>query len=465
MSLPADPPSATAPPRILVVDDEAIARRNLAHVLEREGYEVTSAGDGLEAIALLRARRFDVVLTDLRMEGADGLAVLSACREARPDCEVIVITGFASTDSAVEAMKRGAFHYVAKPYRFDEVRRVLAEAVEKVQLKRDNRAIRQRLEHFEGKRPIITQDEAMLNVLATCRQIAPTDCSVIIQGATGTGKELVARYLHEHSRRAAGPFVAINCGAFNDELLASELFGHERGAFTGAVADKAGLIEAANGGTLFLDEITETSPAMQVRLLRVLQEREVQRVGATAPRPVDVRVVAATNRDILARVGERLFREDLYYRLAVVSLRLPGLAERRGDIPPLCLHFIARAATAGHGDVTEIAPDALDRLTAYAFPGNVRELQNIIERAAAVCRSPRITLADLPEQFHEGSGPAFRWQADHPPTLDELERQYIEWTLGEVKGNQTAAAQRLGIDRVSLWRKLKRYLPSGDGTP
>lgn len=442
---------------ILVVDDERIAARNLEHLLKKEGYDLCTAQSGAAALALLEQRPFDVVLTDLRMEKVDGMQVLARCRTLHPDAEVILVTGYATTESAVQAMKDGAFYYIAKPFRLDEVRKVVAEAVAKIRLKRENRELREQLEQFRGKVTIITQDPGMQHLLALARQIAPTDCNVIVTGESGTGKELLARYLHLHSRRAEGPFLGVNCGALTDELLTNELFGHDKGAFTGAHADKAGLIETAGGGSLFLDEITEMSPAMQVRLLRVIQEREVLRVGGTRAIPVDVRFVAATNRDLQVAVKEGTFRQDLYFRLNVVNLHLPPLAARRGDVPLLAYYFLKKHATLMGRESAEISPEALGLLEAYSFPGNVRELENIIERAVAIGAGPVVRDADLPDDLRSLTIRVFRRRDGRIPTLEEQERDYIRWVLAETSGNQTAAAQALGIDRVSLWRKLKRF--------
>jgi DNA-binding NtrC family response regulator len=442
--------------RLLIVDDERAALRNLEHVMKKEGYAVTGTQSGVQALSLLDQQNFDVVLTDLKMERVDGMQVLAHCRERLPDAEVIMVTGYATLDSAVEAMRHGAFHYVAKPYRLDEVREVVAKALEKIRLRRENRALRDQLAQFQGKVKIITQDPHMLKLLEMARQIAPTGCNVLITGESGTGKELFARYLHEHCGRGDAPFVAVNCGAFNEDLLANELFGHEKGAFTGATG-KPGLIETAQGGTLFLDEVTEMSTAMQVKLLRVIQEREMLRVGGTRPVKVDVRYIAATNRDLQVLVKEGGFRQDLYFRLNVVNLHIPPLVERRGDIPLLAYHFLAKCAALMQKNVDEIAQGALDILQAHDFPGNVRELENIIERGVAFAREDVLGESLLPDALRNQAVPAFRKKDGRVASLEEQEKEYIQWVLGEAHGNQTLAAQMLGIDRVSLWRKLKRY--------
>jgi len=445
------------PTKLLIIDDERVALRNLEHVMKKEGYEVAGTQSGANALKLLEEQRFDVVLTDLRMEKVDGMEILRRCRELYPDTEVIMITGFATLESGVEAMKHGAFYYIAKPFKLDEVRKVVREAAEKVSLKKENKHLREQIEHYQGKVKIITQDPSMQRLLETARQVAPTDCNVLITGESGTGKELFARYLHFSSKRAEGPFFAINCGAFTEELLTSELFGHERGAFTGATGAKKGLIEMAGGGTLFLDEITEMPASMQVKLLRVIQEREMLRVGGTELIKVDVRLVAATNRNIQDAIREGSFRQDLYFRLNVVTLRIPPLSQRKDDIHLLSYYFLKKYAVLMKKNVTEITPDVIGLLMNYDFPGNVRELENIIERGVALATGGMIELAHLPEDLRELSIRTFRKKEGKIPSLEDQETAYIKWVLNEVGGNKTVAAQMLGIDRVSLWRKLKKY--------
>lgn len=443
--------------RILIVDDEKVALKNLEHVMKKEGYEVVSTQSGQNALKILEEQKFEVVLTDLKMEKVDGMQILRRCRELYPDTEVVMITGYATLESAVESMKHGAFYYIAKPFRLDEVRKVVSEAVEKVRLKSENRQLREQIESYQGKVKIITQDAQMQKLLDTARQIAPTDCNVIITGESGTGKELFARYLHLHSKRSQGPFFAMNCGAFTEELLGNELFGHEKGAFTGAATMKKGLVEMASAGTLFLDEITEMSPSMQVKLLRVIQEKEVMRLGATEPISVDVRFIAATNRDLQDAMKSGSFRQDLYFRLNVVSLYIPPLAERKDDIPLLSYYFLKKYSALMNREVTEISQGVIDLIISYDFPGNVRELENIIERGIALSNGKTIEVAHLPEDLRELSIRTFRKREGKIPSLEEQELSYIQWVLREVGGNKTLAAQILGIDRVSLWRKLKRY--------
>ena len=445
---------------VLLVDDEAVAREGLATALRRDGLEVTTADNGEAALALLRQREYEVLLTDVKMPGMDGLELLRRAQEAWPGMEVLVVTGFATTESAVEAMRAGAFYYVSKPFRLGEVRKLVREAADKAQLRAENQRLRQLVEHAADER-IITRDEGMRAILDIARGVAPTDCNVLIVGETGTGKELLARHVHAHSRRASGPFVAVNCGALNEELLANELFGHEKGAYTGAAQARGGLVEAAQGGTLFLDEVTEMSASMQVKLLRLLQEREYLRVGGTEPVRADVRFLAATNREPRAAVEAGQFRQDIYFRLNVVTLQLPPLRERRDDIPLLAQQFVRRAAQAMGKAVTAIAPPAMQKLCGYDFPGNVRELENIIERGVALAGGTMLGEEDLPPGLGARGGAGARGGSGEVRTLEAVERGHILDVLAGVGGNRALAARLLGIDRVSLWRKLRRYEEQG----
>ncbi len=444
-------------PAVLVVDDEEIASRNLAHVLAREGLAVDCTTDPAQAVEWINNKSYQLLLTDLRMPGMDGLVLLRLVKERFPETEVIIITAHASTESAVEAMRAGAFYYVEKPFRLDDVRKVVKEALEKAALRRENARLKTALSLVTGKCRIITSSPLMEDLAATATRVAPTHCTVLIHGETGTGKEVMARHIHDHSERAGGPFVAINCGALNEELLANELFGHERGAFTGASGMKAGLIETANGGTLFLDEVTEMSPAVQVKLLRVLQDREFFRLGGTSTVKADIRVIAATNRNPEDCVAAGTLRQDLYFRLNVVNLHIPPLRERRGDIPVLAMHFLSRAAHQMRKHVSEIAPEAFERLLAHDYPGNVRELENLMERGVALATGPALTVDLLPASLRGGGS---QTPAGAPPgaivPLAELERQHILLALAYTGGNRSTAAKLLGIDRVSLWRKLRQ---------
>ncbi|MBU0656023.1 MAG: sigma-54 dependent transcriptional regulator [Gammaproteobacteria bacterium] len=445
-------------PRILIVDDEPVAVKNLAYALRKNGYDVTTRESGTGGLEALQQQAFELVLTDLRMERVDGMAILKRALEIDPDIPVVLITAHGTLDSAVEAMKAGAFHYVAKPFRLDEVRSIVAKALELVQLKRENRSLRQQVSSgLHTDTGLVTQNPAMNRLLATARQVAETSTTVLISGESGTGKELLARYIHAHSRRSKGAFIGVNCGSLQEDLLANELFGHEKGAYTGATDSRAGLIEAANGGTLFLDEIGEMSLTMQVKLLRVVQEREVQRLGAQSAVPVDVRLITATHRDLRAEVAAGRFRQDLYFRLDVIGLHLPPLAERHEDIPLLAFYFLRKHALRMGREVDNIDPAAVSLLMGYHYPGNVRELENLIERGVALARGKTLTVAELPMALAEHGIHAMPEESGNLPTLAQREEDYIRYVLERSDGNRTKAAQILGIDRVSLWRKLKKY--------
>jgi len=449
---------------VLIVEDDEIARRNLEHVLSREDYEIQAVASGSEALRLLEQRPFDLVVTDLRMEKVDGMEILSRVKERYPETEVIMITGYATVTSAIEAIKRGAFHYIPKPYQIDEVRALVRQALEKKHLRDEVKELRERLKG-RGEAPlIIGKNQKILELIETVNRIAPTDCNVLIVGETGTGKELIARKIHHASRRADKRFLALNCGAFSEELLANELFGHEKEAFTGAATTKVGLFEAADGGTIFLDEIGDMPPSMQSKVLRVIQEQVLLRVGGTRPVPIDVRIVAATNKDLKGLVADGRFRSDLYFRLNVVTLRVPPLAERRDDIP-LLAHYFARKYSERQGrQVRGISDEMMDALMNYPFPGNVRELENIMERAVTLARGEVLGPEDLPEELRRIRFWAVRPGSRGMPTLAETEREYIKWVLSQTNGNKTKAAEILGIDRVSLWRKIKQFQLEGHDT-
>lgn len=443
---------------LLIIDDEPIAVKNLAYTLSKCGYQVSTAESGLAGIQALNQQCFDVVLTDLRMAQVDGMGILQHALQRDPDCAVILLTAHASLDSAVEAMKAGAFHYLAKPYRLDEVRSLVANAIKLVQLKRENQQLRLQIpSNLHTDTGLITQNPNMQQLLATARQIAPTDSTVLISGDSGTGKELLARYIHAHSKRAQAPFIAINCGALSEELLANELFGHIKGAYTGATDNRAGLIEAAQHGTLFLDEIGEMSLAMQVKLLRVIQEREVQRLGSTAPIAVDIRLITATHRNLPADVASGRFRQDLFFRLNVIGLHLPPLAARREDIPLLAYYFLRKHSLRMGRNLDSIATQAMTALMEYAYPGNVRELENIIERGVALAQNLELSLQDLPNSLQKNLVIPHPLDTPELQTLAEREENYIKQILEHSEGNRSKAASILGIDRVSLWRKLKKY--------
>jgi two-component system, NtrC family, response regulator PilR len=449
---------------ILVVDDERSMRDFLRIALTRAGHDVTVVESPAAAAAAYGARDFDVVITDLRMAGGSGLDVVAGVKSSRPDTQVVVVTAFATTETAIAAMKRGAYDYLTKPFKVDEIGVVVERALEKRTLLRDNVELRAELQGRFRLDRLVGKSPPMQRLFELVRRVAPAKTSVLIAGESGTGKELVARALHHLSPRAERAFVAINCGAIPDALLESELFGHVRGAFTGAHADKAGLFAAADGGTLLLDEIGELSPAMQVKLLRVLQERKVKRVGGVAEEDIDVRVVAASNRDLEAEVERGAFRRDLFYRLNVIQLLLPPLRARREDVPLLVEHFVRKHAAALGRSLTGIEPDALAALVDYDFPGNVRELENLIERAATLETGDRITRASLPPlqpRSARTSGGALPVSFDEDGVdlervVADFERELIGKALERTKGVRKSAAKLLGISFRSLRYRLAK---------
>jgi DNA-binding NtrC family response regulator len=442
--------------KILIVDDEPIARDNLAHIINKDGYQTRMAENGEKAIDILRGEEINLVLTDLCMQGKDGMAVLNEAKKLYPDIEVVVITGHATVDSAVEAMRHGAYDYVTKPLKINELRMIIEKALEKNQLRRQIKQLRDQVDTQKGTRRLVGQSPKIQALRETLHQVSQLDCNVLIQGETGTGKELIASTIHELSPRAKNRFVAFNCGVFTEELIASELFGYERGAFTGANKAKKGLLEMAEGGTVFFDEVGELPLSMQVKLLRVLQERTVMRVGGTQEIAVDFRVLAATNKDLKRETETGAFRADLFYRLDVLTINAPSLAERREDIPMLTHHFLVKHAPAGRV-VPRLSPEAERRLMAYEYPGNIRELENIAQRILITCEGEVVEPRHLASVFGETEWLSIRDNRQDWPTLAEHEKQYILEVLDEVEGNKSAAVKILGIDRVSLWRKIKRY--------
>ena len=442
---------------ILVVEDEAIALNNLVHILQKQGYKVIPAESGTKALNLLSTQSFDLVLTDLKMDKVDGMAVLAESRRRHPMTEVIILTGYATVDSAVAALKAGAYHYIAKPYKIEAIRKIVSEALIKRRLQLENLQLKESLKSGRPKPMIVGQSQAMQTVLKTVQRIAPSGANVLLFGESGTGKEIVARAIHDLSDRAQHRFVAVNCGSFSESLMANELFGHEKGAFTGADQAKEGLLETASGGTVFLDEIGDMPLAMQVQLLRVIQEREMLRVGGTTPVQVDVRFIAATHRDLQQDVQAGDFRQDLFFRLNVIAIRLPPLAEREGDIALLANFFLAQKRTAMQKEIKSIEPEAMELLNRYGWPGNVRELENTIERAVAMAEGDTVRTADLPPHINQLAIETYRHTSGEIPTLEEMEKRYTLWVLEKYGGNKTKAAAAMGIDRVSLWRKIKRF--------
>lgn len=442
---------------ILIVEDEDIARKNLEHILDKMGYRVKSVNSGNRAVELLESVHFDLVLTDLKMKDVDGMEVLRKTKELQPYTEVIMITGYATVDTSVQAMLDGAYYYIAKPFKIDELRKIAAEALLKRRLRLENLQLREILKKKQEVPFIVGKSKAMTKVQQTVLQIAPSDINVLITGESGTGKELIARAIHNLSPRSENRFVAFNCGSFTEELMSNELFGHEKDAFTGATKAKSGLIKVADGGTVFLDEIGDMPLSMQVKLLRVIQEREVLPVGGENPVPVDIRFIAATHRDLKEDVAKGHFRQDLYYRLNVITIHAPPLTDRNGDIPLLVHHFLAQKSQAMGKEIYNIDRECMDLLCQYSWPGNVRELENVIERAVALENGTCISPDDLPENFHNLSIEIYRRRSSEIPTLEEHEKNYILWVLEKYEGNKTKAAKIMGIDRVSLWRKVKRY--------
>ncbi len=442
---------------IMVVDDDNITLKNVRRILEKEGHRVSTYNNPVRALESLEENCFDILLSDLSMPYLDGLELLEQAKRVHRDLEVIIITGFASLDKAVEATKKGAYHFLAKPFEPTQLREVVNQAIDQKRRRNMARSMNTNDEPDPDAPLIIGQSPQMIRVGETIAQVAPTDCNILLSGESGTGKELAAKAIHAQSGRNKGPLVAFNCASLNQELMENELFGHEKGAYTGAADTKAGLLEAAHGGTVFLDEIGEIPQSMQITLLRALQEREVLRVGGTKPVPLDVRIIAASARDLKAAVEQGLFRSDLYYRLNVVNLSLPLLAERKGDIPLLAYYFLDKFKTRMNKVVRGISQEAMELLENYAYPGNVRELMNIMERAVALCRGEVIMPHDLPGDLSELELKSFLQPSSQAPTLEELERQYVEHVLTLTGGVRSKAAEILGIDRVSLWRKLKKY--------
>ncbi len=446
-----------AQPRILVVDDEPNQLVTMSRILSREGYDVVTAADGHEALDVLDRQHVDIMITDLNMPVMDGMSLLREVADTTPRPATLVLTGYGTIQSAVDAMKHGAADYLIKPCNPDELKVVLERLLEMRSLQQEVRDLRREVQRHQRHGPIVGNSAPMRTVYEMIESVSRNDSTVLVFGASGTGKELVARTIHDRSARAGFPFVAVNCGAVSETLLDSQLFGHRRGAFTDAVGDQEGLFQAAHRGTLFLDEISEIPLGLQVKFLRAIQEREVLPVGATRPKKVDVRIVAATNKDLREEVAQGRFREDLFYRLNVVGLRLPSLAERPEDIEALIDHFIEEMASRYAVAPKKMTRSARTRLTAYPWPGNARELQNVIERAFALSDAAEIDLADVEPAL----GPlptitAPKGEQD-VPTIDEAEQELVRRALEKTGGNKNQAARLLGIDRQRLYRKIEKY--------
>jgi two-component system, NtrC family, response regulator PilR len=449
--------------RVLVVDDERSMRDVLAIALRQSGYDVTLADGGAAALERLRGETFDLVVTDLRMRETDGMAVLRAVRERAPETVVVVVTAYASTETAVEAMKLGAYDYVTKPFKLDEIRVTIANALERKRLQDENRALRRQLIKtgpFDG---FVGHSPRMLAIFETIRKIADSASTVMVTGESGTGKELVARAIHEASERRRGPFVSVNCGAVPETLMEAELFGHAKGAFTGAVTAAEGIFAAATGGTLFLDEITEIVPSLQVKLLRAIQERQIRRVGDVRDIAVDVRLIAASNRELTRAVADGVLRADLFYRLNVIPIHLPPLRERREDIPLLVAHFIEKIAAAQGKTVRGVTPEAMALLEEHPWPGNVRQVENVIERAIVLGSGNLIDVDALPPDLRQPAASGSiavdlpTGGLDLEATLARIEQRYIEMALERTSGVQIRAAELLKVSFRQFRYKLRKH--------
>ncbi|HYL85039.1 MAG TPA: sigma-54 dependent transcriptional regulator [Candidatus Angelobacter sp.] len=436
--------------KILIVDDEPVVRESLGKWFTEEGFTVRTVGSAHEALNAFQPHTWDVALLDIKMPGIDGIELQNRLHEADPDLIVIMMTGYASVETAIQALKQGAYDYICKPFEPDELVHTINNALEHRRAKKEVAQLREHLQDAFPGVQIIGESPAMKKVYEMIEMVAPTDATVLITGESGTGKEVVARAIHDASPRRLMPFMAIHCGALTETLLESELFGHERGAFTGAQARRKGKFEAAEGGTVFLDEIGDISLKTQTDLLRVLQDKEIVRIGSTAPFKVDFRCIAATNRDLEAMVKEGTFRFDLFYRLNVVSLHLPPLRDRREDIPLLAESFLRKHAIAMNKSVARISPEAMTLLMNYDWPGNVRELENAVERALVIGKGPEIVPPDFPMQLTAPHSPSGR-------RLEDVARVHIERVLEETGWNLTRAAEILAIDRSTLYSKIKSY--------
>ncbi len=449
--------AADAPrPTLLLVEDDATNRETLQRIFAREPYEVRVAADGSEGLDIVRNEPVHVVVSDLRMPGMSGVELLKTVKALHPDIEFILVTAYGSVETAVEAMKAGAYDFVPKPFKRADVLGRVRRAMEKQMLLMENRRLRMRLAGIERETTIVGRSAAIRKVLELVEQVAPSSASVLLLGESGTGKELFARQIHERSERGERPFVPVNCAAIPETILESELFGYEAGAFTGATKRKPGRFELAHTGTLFFDEVGEIPPSMQVKLLRVLQEGVVERLGGTSPVPVDVRVVAATNRPLAEDVRDGRFREDLYYRLNVIPVEIPPLRDRRDDVPLLAQHFLQRYAEKNRKAVEAFNRDAIDALADHAWPGNVRELENVVERAVILASGPQIAREDLPPEIIGGGVARQAVSIPLGTPLEEVERLLIKETLRMAKGDKSTAARLLGIATRTIYRKLDK---------
>ncbi|MFZ5759610.1 MAG: sigma-54-dependent transcriptional regulator [Thermodesulfobacteriota bacterium] len=441
--------------RIAVIDDEKISAQLVKRVLDQEGFEVETFPAGLPFLARMRQQPFHIVFIDLQLPDIDGLTILRKVKEIREETEAIIITGHGSLETALAATDQGAFHYINKPCKRQDIRLLAQRVREKIELTEENRRLKMTVGRDSIIPGFIGVSPAMQDIFAMIRKLAMVNCNVLLQAETGTGKQMVARAIHALSPRTDQPFVYFNCGGFTEELISSELFGHEKGAFTGATGTKAGLFETANNGTVLLDEIGEMPASMQVKLLHVLQERQIMRVGGTRPIDLDIRIIAATNKNLEEAIRDGRFREDLYFRLNVVGLHLPRLAERGDDIPLLISHFIEKFNRAFHKQVKKVSPRAMEVLAAYDYPGNVRELENIIQRAVALTDSEEIRVRDLPTGLRQSTTDEEDVAALLP--LEEVEKQHIATVLAKTNYNKNLASLILNLPRTTLWRRMKKF--------
>jgi DNA-binding NtrC family response regulator len=438
--------------KILIAEDEDITLKHLVNSLQKEGYLAVGTHNGEEALRKIEDDHFDLLITDIKMPGLTGIELLEKIKERQLESEVIIITGFGSIGSVVDAMKKGAYDYVTKPFNLDELLLKVGKIRDQRALKKENIALKA-YAGIDRKVSIIAKSESMSSILSVIEGMTDTDCNVLLTGETGVGKSLLARIIHFTSRRRTMPFLSINCATLTEELLASELFGHEKGSFTGAVKTKQGLVEIADTGTLFLDEIAEMAPNLQAKLLKVIEEGEFYRVGGTRPIKVDVRFIAATNQNVRTVISEGRFREDLYYRLNIMEISIPPLRDRRDDIQPLCAYFLEKHLPKAHKKITGFTKEAMQVLMHYSFPGNVRELENILERAIILEKGPLITPESLPQTIKMFQIETI--EPDRVKTIEELNKDYAEKVLDMLGGNKSKAAEVLGISRTSLWRILK----------
>ncbi len=450
--------------RILIVDDEAAMRDLLRIVLEKERHEVLTANDGMTGLSLAGSREVDLVISDIKMPGLDGVGLLAGLRQQGHTMPVIMITAYADSESAIQAMKQGAYDYLTKPFKMDEIKLVIRRALTEAARQAETEAAPAPQVEEPPLRSIIGRGPRMVELYKLISRVASVDSSILITGESGTGKELVARTIHYNSPRANKPFVAINCGAIPEELLESELFGHVKGSFTGAIAHKTGLVEVAGGGTVFLDEVAEMSPGLQVKLLRFLQDHRFRRVGGTEDIEVDIRTIAATNKDPAQLIRTGIFREDLYYRLNVISIEMPPLRERREDIPLLAANFLGVFAARGGRNAMRIAPEAMEILTAYAWPGNVRELENVMERAVALAATDEVHPENLPPSVMQPAAASLPQTWEVPPeglnleaVIAQIEQALLKDALAKADGVQTRAAQLLGINFRSFRYRARKY--------